>query len=113
MRSALEALAVLGVRLAVDGFGATYSSLARLPQFPVRVVKLAKLAVLPRERGIVAAIIAMAHGLGMSVVGGGIETSAELDDLLALACDDGQGFLLGHPLSAADATQLMARQAHP
>jgi EAL domain-containing protein (putative c-di-GMP-specific phosphodiesterase class I) len=110
-RSALEALAALGVQLAVDGFGATYTSLARLPQFPVGVVKLEKLTVSSHERGIVAAIIAMAHGLGMTVVGGGIESAAQLDDLVELACDDGQGFLLGRPLAIADATRLIEAEA--
>lgn len=110
-RSALEALAVLGVQLAVDDFGATYTSLARLPQFPVGVVKLEQLTVSSHERGIVAAVIAMAHGLGMSVVGGGIETVAQLNDLVELACDDGQGFLLGRPLSVADVIRVIAADA--
>jgi len=110
-RSTLEALAALGVQLAVDGFGATYTSLARLPQFPVGVVKLEKLTMSSHERGIVAAIIAMAHGLGMSVVGGGIESAAQLEDLVELACDDGQGFLLGRPLPIADATRLIEAEA--
>ncbi|WP_166787261.1 MULTISPECIES: bifunctional diguanylate cyclase/phosphodiesterase [unclassified Cryobacterium] len=107
-RRTLEALAALGVQLAVDDFGATYTSLTRLPKFPVGVVKLEQLTVSSHERGIVAAVIAMAHGLGMSVVGGGIETVAQLNDLLDLACDDGQGFLLGRPLSIADVIQVIA-----
>lgn len=106
-RSTLEALAALGVQLAVDDFGATYTSLARLPQFPVGVVKLGQLTASSHERGIVAAVIAMAHGLGMSVVCGGIETVAQINDLLDLACDDGQGFLLGRPLSIADVIQVI------
>ena len=107
-RHSLEALAAVGVGLAVDNFGATYTSLARLPQFPVTVVKLEQLTQVPGQRGIAAAVIAMAHGLGMSVVGEGIETEAQLNELQTLACDDGQGFLLGRPLAEAQVERLLA-----
>jgi EAL domain-containing protein (putative c-di-GMP-specific phosphodiesterase class I) len=106
-RDTLDALVALGVQLAVDDFGATHTSLARLPQFPVSVVRLERPAAAPRERGIVAAVIAMAHGLDMSVVGEGIETVAQLDELVELACDDGQGFLPGLPLSIAEVDQAL------
>ncbi len=109
----LEALGTLGVRLAVDDFGATYTSLARLPHFPVSVVKLEQLAGVPWQRGVVAAVIAMAHGLGMSVVGEGIETPAQLDELLDLACDDGQGYLLSRPLTREQAEALLAAGGRP
>lgn len=104
----LEELARLGVRLAVDDFGTTYSSLARLPHFPVSVVKLDQLAGAPWQRGMVAAVIAMAHGLGMSVVGEGIETPDQLDELVDLACDDGQGYLLSRPLAREEVDALLA-----
>ena len=56
-------------------------------------------------------MIATAHGLGMSVVGGGIEDAEQLAQLSALSCDDGQGFLLGRPLDEADADRLL-RETH-
>ena len=105
----LGALSALGVQLAVDDFGATVTSLARLPQIPVSVVKLERFTDFARQGGLVAAIIAMAHGLGMSVVGGGIEDADQLAELSRLACDDGQGFLLGRPLDASGAERLLAR----
>ena len=104
----LGELNALGVQLAVDDFGATVSSLARLPQIPVSVVKLERFTDLARQGGLVAAIIAMAHGLGMSVVGGGIENAGQLAELSRLACDDGQGFLLGRPLDASGVEELLA-----
>ena len=58
----------------------------------------------------VAAVIAMAHGLGMSVVGEGIETADQLTELVDLACDDGQGYLLSRPLSQADAERMLTGQ---
>jgi EAL domain-containing protein (putative c-di-GMP-specific phosphodiesterase class I) len=54
----------------------------------------------PRDREIVAAVTAMSHALGITVVGGGIETTDQLDTLTALECDGGQGFLFARPMSA-------------
>ena len=51
-----------------------------------------------RGRKIINAIIAMAHALGMSVVGEGIETDRQLGELTALGCDEGQGFFFGRPV---------------
>ena len=104
--SALDELGRIGVELAVDDFGASVTSLARLPRIPVSVVKLGRFTDL-RQREVVAAVIATAHGLGMSVVGAGIEDAGQLAELNALACDDGQGFLLGPPLEESDAEQLL------
>jgi len=108
LAAVLNELSGLGVQLAVDDFGATVNSLARLPQIPVSVVKLERFTDVTRQRGLVAAVIATAHGLGMSVVGGGIEDAAQLADLVALACDDGQGFLLGRPLDELVVERLLA-----
>ena len=93
----------LGVRLALDDFGTGYSTLSHLqhaesghledrpelrrPDQPE-----------PRDREIVAAVMAMSRALGTTVVGEGIETSDQLDALTGLDCDQGQGFLL-RPLS--------------
>ena len=49
----------------------------------------------------------------MSVVGGGIEDAEQLAQLSALACDDGQGFLLGRPLDEAAAERLLRGKAAP
>ena len=106
VETALAHLGSIGVQLAVDDFGASVTSLARLPRIPVSVVKLARFADLG-QREVVAAVIATAHGLGMSVVGGGIEDAEQLAQLSALACDDGQGFLLGRPLEESAAEHLL------
>jgi diguanylate cyclase (GGDEF)-like protein/PAS domain S-box-containing protein len=106
IESTLSALGAMGVQLVVDDFGASVTSLARLPRIPVSVVKLARFADLG-QREVVAAVIATAHGLGMSVVGGGIEDAEQLAQLSALSCDDGQGFLLGRPLDEAGAERLL------
>jgi EAL domain-containing protein (putative c-di-GMP-specific phosphodiesterase class I) len=102
-RDALEELAGLGVHIALDDFGTGYSSLAHLRQFPVDVLKIDRSFVVrietnDRERQIVAAVIEMGHVLGMTVVGEGIETAGQLQQLCDLGCDEGQGYLLARPL---------------
>jgi diguanylate cyclase (GGDEF)-like protein/PAS domain S-box-containing protein len=102
-RATVADLGELGIRIALDDFGTGYSSLAHLTQFPVNVIKIDKSFVnqLQTDRPghqIVAAVTAMAHVLGMSVVAEGIETAEQLDHLVELGCDDGQGYLLGRPM---------------
>jgi diguanylate cyclase (GGDEF)-like protein/PAS domain S-box-containing protein len=105
IQETLAALASLGVRIALDDFGTGYSSLAHLQQMKVDVVKIDRSFVehigrSPRDREIVAAVTAMSHALGISVVGEGVETDHQLSTLAGLDCDQGQGFLLARPMSA-------------
>ena len=100
-------LAGLGVRIALDDFGTGYSSLGHLRQFPVNVLKIDRAFVegLDTARGegaIVGAVTAMAHALGMTTVGEGIETRGEMEALRGLGCDVGQGYLIAHPLPPAE-----------
>jgi diguanylate cyclase (GGDEF)-like protein len=109
----LESLSDLGVRLALDDFGTGYSTLAHLQQLHTDTLKIdrsfiAQLEGGSRERDIVAAVIAMAHALGMTVVGEGIETHGQRSRLIALGCDEGQGFLFAPAVSAADLADLRA-----
>jgi EAL domain-containing protein (putative c-di-GMP-specific phosphodiesterase class I) len=60
-----------------------------------------------RGREIVAAVTAMAHVLGMRVVGEGIETVEQLQGLRELQCDQGQGFLLARPLRPEALSRLL------
>jgi diguanylate cyclase (GGDEF)-like protein/PAS domain S-box-containing protein len=101
----LLALKGLGVRLAIDDFGTGYSSLSYLKRLPVDTVKIDSSFVegLGRradDRAIVSAMIKMAHALGLSVVAEGVETQAQAEELRALGCDVGQGFLWAQPLPA-------------
>ena len=101
----LLALSSLGVRLALDDFGTGYSSLAHLQRMKVDILKIDRSFVeqigrSERDREIVAAVTAMSHALGLSVVGEGVETDSQLDTLAGLDCDQGQGFLLARPMTA-------------
>ena len=96
-------LSKLGVRLALDDFGTGYSTLAHVQRLNVDVLKIDRSFVEQvtgsgRDREIIGAITAMAHALGMSVVGEGIETDCQLGALTSLGCDEGQGFLLARPV---------------
>jgi diguanylate cyclase (GGDEF)-like protein/PAS domain S-box-containing protein len=108
VESAIEALLglkALGVRLAIDDFGTGYSSLSYLRRFPVDVVKLdrsfvAGLGVDPAATAIVAAVVNLAHALGITVVAEGVETEEQLVALRALRCDRAQGYYWNAPLPA-------------
>ncbi len=101
----LANLSKLGVRIALDDFGTGYSTLAHVQRLNVDILKIDRSFVeqiggSDRDREIIGAITAMAHALGMSVVGEGIETTRQLGELTALGCDAGQGYLLARPLPA-------------
>ena len=107
----LPTLSALGVRLALDDFGTGYSTLLRLQHLQVDILKIDRsfvehLGRSARDRQIVAAVIAMAHALEMSVVAEGIETNEQLDELASLGCDVAQGFLFAHPLPAETVAEL-------
>ena len=98
----LAALHQRGIRLLMDDFGTGHSSLSNLRRLPLHAVKIDRsfVADLPgetRARGIVTAIIAMAHHLGLEVIAEGVETEEQLAFLRAEGCDSAQGFLLGRP----------------
>lgn len=111
VRDRLLELTAAGVRLAVDDFGSTYRTLGELPYIPVGVVNPGPPDAPAEQRGVVTAVVATAHSLGMSVIGEGIETTPELVDLVRLVGDDGQGFLLGVPLDPGEAGRLLVVDA--
>ncbi len=103
----LRELASLSVRLSLDDFGTGYSNLRYLQQFPVDTLKVDKSFVseVSNSNGnatVVEAIIAMAHRLGLQVVGEGIETLEQLEFLRHHGCDLAQGFYFSHPLPPAE-----------
>jgi len=103
---ALRGLKELGVTVAVDDFGMGYSSLAYLQDFPVDILKVDRAFVarldpsLPQRKALVAVVIDLAHALGQIAIAEGVETVEQLDDLISLGCDIGQGYLFGRPQAA-------------
>jgi PAS domain S-box-containing protein len=100
----LEAVKALGVRISVDDFGTGYSSLAYLKRLPADELKVDKsfvdgLGSDPDDTAIVAAVVASAHALGLSVVAEGVETAQNVSSLVTLGCEQAQGFHYSHPVS--------------
>ena len=105
----------LGLRIALDDFGTGYSSLIWLQRFPISLVKLDRsfiggLTADATEHTILKSTIALAHALGMAVVGEGIETDEQRDLLMELGCDFGQGYALARPMPAAEFRLLLQNQ---
>ena len=104
-----------GVRFALDGFGTGYSSLPQLQKLPITTLKLDKSYVQkvtsdPDSASIVRAMIYMAHGLELTVVGEGVETEEQKTFLVENRCDHLQGFFYSEPLSFTDFTKLLSSE---
>jgi diguanylate cyclase (GGDEF)-like protein len=108
----LQALKEVGVTLAIDDFGTGYSSLTGLKHLPVDTIKIhesfvAGLGSDPEEAPIVAAVVELAHALGLNAVAEGVETETQLAQLPELGCDGAQGFLFGRPVPEDEAHALV------
>lgn len=109
----LAALRERGTRVALDDFGAGYSSLGALRTVPVDIVKFDR-ALLPerscsaRESRFFDSLVRAIRALDFTVLAEGIETDQQLDLAREAGCFAVQGYLLGRPIPAADATALIA-----
>jgi diguanylate cyclase (GGDEF)-like protein/PAS domain S-box-containing protein len=115
---ALGRLKDLGVRIAVDDFGTGFSSLTYLKRFPVDVLKIDRsfvegLGQDEQDRAIVASVIDLAHGFGLTTIAEGIETLQQLSELRSLGCELGQGYLWSRPMTAPVASAWMANRPAP
>ncbi len=108
----MERIRRLGVRVAIDDFGAGYSSLGRLHDLPIDFVKLDRSFVADmgltdnRSAMVVGAAVQLAHGLGARVVAEGIERPEQAAAVAEVGCDYIQGFLLSKPVPAAEVAKL-------
>ncbi|MGC1184392.1 MAG: EAL domain-containing protein [Candidatus Dormiibacterota bacterium] len=115
---ALGELRDLGVTLAIDDFGTGNSSLTALQRFPFQVLKIDRsfvngIGTRAEDTTIVAATLALAHGLGLKVVAEGVETQAQADLLTNDGCEELQGFLFARPAPASDIHPLLGRTLRP
>jgi diguanylate cyclase (GGDEF)-like protein/PAS domain S-box-containing protein len=99
---ALTVLAERGVRIAIDDFGTGYATLTYLKQWPVDIIKIdrsfiAGLGIDEHDTAIVANVVNLGYALGVQVTAEGVETTEQRDQLIALGCTHGQGFLFGKP----------------
>lgn len=102
----LQQVRQLGVTLAIDDFGAGYSSLYQLKNLPINKLKIDPVIANgvghdPKDSAIIQAIVQMAAPLGFEITAEGVEHEEQREQLIALGCSSGQGHLFSHPLSVA------------
>jgi EAL domain-containing protein (putative c-di-GMP-specific phosphodiesterase class I) len=113
----LEALQAMGVSISIDDFGTGYSSLATLKRFPLNTLKIDRefvkdLTTNAKDAALVRAIVALGHGLALTVIAEGVETLDQQAFLGSVGCDAMQGFLFSKPLPAAAVAQLYQNTVH-
>jgi EAL domain-containing protein (putative c-di-GMP-specific phosphodiesterase class I) len=92
-----------GITISIDDFGAGYSSFSSLRALPFAEIKLDSsfvrdCAVDPTNAAICQTAIDLAHRFGSAAVAEGIETAADMQSLIVMGCDFGQGVLIAPPM---------------
>lgn len=111
----LSEIRSLGMELHMDDFGTGYSSLSCLHHFPISKLKIDREFIKTmgedeEHTAIVHAIIALAHHLRLQVTAEGIETRAQLEQILAMGCEYGQGFYFAKPLVPSDVESVLTHE---
>jgi EAL domain-containing protein (putative c-di-GMP-specific phosphodiesterase class I) len=104
-----------GFALAIDDFGAGYSSLWRLREFPVPIIKVDRAFLSgvpddPQSTAVYSAILRLADACGCDVVAEGVETAEHAAFLTAGGCRIAQGFHFGRPVPAPEITAMLNAQ---
>lgn len=120
LKETIEKLASLrakGFRIALDDFGTGYSSLAHLKSLPLDVLKIDKAFVHELETNskncLVASIVSISHLMDLDVVAEGVESMAQRDVLVALGCQNFQGYLFSRPLPELDFIEWITQHQSP
>ena len=105
----MQELSDQGIRFSLDDFGTGYSNLLSLRQLPLSTLKVDKsfirnITTDSNHRTIVEAIIQLGHNLDMAVVAEGVETEDQKAALLAMECNEAQGYLFSRPIPLAKLT---------
>ena len=110
-----DALRAYNCSLALDDFGAGYSSLARLRQLPFSELKIDRSYVtnchIDRiNAGLCETIVELGKRFGLKTVAEGIETTHESHKLQGIGCDIGQGYLFAKPMAKRQLIGIMRRR---
>jgi len=108
-------LRTLGVGIEIDDFGTGYSSLGYLAHLPVNILKIDRSFITGMGSSksaipIIRAIISMANSLDMEVIAEGIETEDQLNNLITLECNLGQGFFFNKPTDSDTTQELIIKK---
>jgi diguanylate cyclase (GGDEF)-like protein/PAS domain S-box-containing protein len=100
----LAELREMGLRIALDDFGTGYSSLAYLSRLPLDALKIDRAFVRgmtenTADMSIITSIVSLARALRLKLVAEGVETEQQANRLLALGCEQAQGFLFSRPVA--------------
>ena len=111
--SILASIKALGVGLVLDDFGTGHSSLATLKDLPLDALKIDRSFVARATEDSASAAICeiiaiMAHKMGLVAIAEGVETEAQFEKMVAIGCDELQGFLVSRPLDAVDLREFVA-----
>jgi EAL domain-containing protein (putative c-di-GMP-specific phosphodiesterase class I) len=111
-------LRVSGITIAIDDFGAGYSSFASLRELPFAELKLARsfikgCATDPTNRAICQTAIDLAHRFGSAAVADGLESVADMQAMMVMGCDFGQGVLIAPSMPKQDFLDLLRLRNRP
>jgi EAL domain-containing protein (putative c-di-GMP-specific phosphodiesterase class I) len=114
-RRNIERLRRMGVRIAIDDFGTGYSALSYLNTLPLDRLKIDRsfIAALGGDEfqaDVTRSVIALAHRRRLTVVAEGVETAEQARRLVAMGCDEVQGFLFGVPSTVLEVTAMLERE---
>ncbi len=117
VRSTLDELGEMGIRVSVDNFGCGCMPLAHLTRPYITSLKidgqLVRQTNRPPQRAIVQSLISLAHRLGSTVVAEGVEQESERSSLRRMKCDSYQGYLLAPPMPEAQWSRFYRDSLHP
>jgi EAL domain-containing protein (putative c-di-GMP-specific phosphodiesterase class I) len=110
----LRELRAMGLRVAIDDFGAGYTSLGFLRDLAIDDLKIDRSFVQGVARGgfdgaVVRAVVTLARELGVRTIAEGVENLEQIEALRALKCDAVQGYVYALPMTAAECTPVLRR----
>jgi len=116
-KDAMGKLNDVGIEFAMDDFGTGHSSLVRLKEMPLSLLKIDQTFVKgmmtsTNDAAIVDASVRLGHAIGMSVTAEGIETAEQAEALRKLGCNRGQGYYFARPQAPEDLYELLAPYRH-
>lgn len=115
MLQPLKVLRDAGIGIAFDDYGTGYASLSMLKNYPVTRLKIDQTFVRamcdsPPDAAIVRAILYLGKSFGLNVIAEGVETMEHCERLRNKGCEEAQGYLFGHPMTAEGFTQQLSAQ---